>query len=105
MERLQGVDQMRVRVGELPVARLARLIREISGCKVLGFDPERDAAVVHVTVRDGKDVGRFDLDLTDMGIEDEHLLRIILEQRLDGLREWAHWDEQERAHQEEHLGT
>lgn len=82
-----------VQAGLRGCARLAKIIREISGCTVVRFSQEPAAAVMHVIVRQGKDVGTFDLDLTDVAIEDEHLLRILLEQRLDGLREWAHWEE------------
>jgi hypothetical protein len=78
--------------------RLQRLVRQIGGLsECRAWMPRPDSTLVRVWVRDGRDSATFDLDLTDLTLSDA-ALRVLLESRLDGIREWAHWTHEERMY-------
>jgi hypothetical protein len=78
---------------------LRRIVTKVGRFSRVTVSPLRDTAAVRIRVWDGTDKAHFDLDFTDLDIgrRDEVALELLIESRLEGVREWAHWERRARA--------
>lgn len=85
--------------------RLQRLIKQIGRFDAVEVTPDPVRGVVYVKVRQGQDVATFEMRLEDLEVKDDYLLGMLVENRLAGLREWAHWERVEQEYLREHPDT
>lgn len=85
--------------------RLQRLVKSIGGFDEVEATPDPIRAVAYIKVLQGQDVGTFEMRLEDLEVEDDYLLGVLIENRLCGLREWAHWERVEQEYLRDHPDT